>query len=974
MKIRVLFFLISVTFSTYVFSQKPYFQQKVDYYIKVKLNDINHFLTGEERIVYHNNSPDTLTYIYFHLWPNAYLNTETAFAKQLLENKDDSFQRSSVEERGYIDELDFQVDGQKVVIEYDSVYVDICKITLNKLLLPSDSIIITTPFQVKIPGSFSRFGHEDQSYQITQWYPKPAVYDKEGWHPMPYLNQGEFYSEFGSFDVEITLPANYVVGATGELQNKEEIHWLEQKAKATKETDAFNKYEMTIPESSSETKTIRFVEKKIHDFAWFADKRYHVLKDSVQLPNSKRWVITYTMFTNDNARLWKNSQEYIQDALVYYSKWYGDYPYRYCTAVKGAISAGGAMEYPTITVIGNANYPLELEEYIMHEVGHNWFYGVLGFNERCYPFLDEGINSFSEYRYTNEKYKGNKKLYEMFGGEKLANFLNIQDIPFGQYYSLSYKFPQNYGIDQPMNTSSKDLTQLNYGSVIYHKSALAFNYLYHYLGEEKFNEIMQKFYEDWKFKHPAPEDLEKAFRNAIDKNLDWFFKELVSTNKKIDYKIVKAKDNKVLIKNTGDIASPIAITAKSFNEKNFTVWNDGFHRKQWIDVPGLNFEKLVLNDFELPEYNKQNNTLKTKGLFKRVEPLEIDKFQILDKPWKTQLGLLPAIGWNNYNKIMLGAFLYNYAIPLPKLEYQLIPMYGTGNKKFAGLGKITLHTFPNINFSERIDFSLSGRQFGNNIDSYNTMKGEVAFYLKKKEARSLVGNKLSLSYNNIGDQNSNRLSIFNLTYSLNNNRLYNPFSYDFSIDAIKESFRVYTEFNYTMSIKNVKEAVFFRFFGGAVFNEVVYPFYLSGGPMADQYAEDIYAGRNEEYSNPTFWAMQTTHRHGNFYTYTPLASNLIVTGQIKAKIPFLPLYAYGSMGSFDIQHGRDYMSTSSNILYEAGVNFRVAHVYDIYFPVLYSDDISRDLDVRTSNYWQKIRFCIYFEELNLFRFRDKLAK
>lgn len=972
------FTFLFVLISTVLYSQKPYFQQEVDYNIKVKLNDVHHLLVGEERITYHNHSPDTLTYIYFHLWPNAYKNTETAFARQMLENKEESFHLSEMKDKGYIEDLNFLVDGEKVDLEYDPVYIDICKITLNRPLLPSDSIVITTPFKVKIPGDFSRFGRKGQSYQITQWYPKPAVYDNEGWHPMPYLNQGEFYSEFGKYDVEITLPENYVVGATGELQTEEEINWLKEKAIETKKIEYFDKNNMATPASSNNLKKLRYTEKNIHDFAWFADKRYHVLKDSVKIPESQKWVITYTMFTNDEAHLWKNSQEYIQDALVYYSKWYGDYPYRYCTAVKGAISAGGAMEYPTITVIGNANNSLELEEYIMHEVGHNWFYGVLGFNEREHPFLDEGINSFSEFRYIQEKYKGNKKLFELIGGEKAGKFFNIQDVPIDQYYHLSSLFPQSFGVDQPMVTSSETLTLLNYGSIIYHKSTIAFYYLYHYLGEEKFNEIMQQFYEDWKFKHPSPEDLEYAFRTATDKNLDWFFDGLISTTNRIDYKIITAKNNKVLVKNVGDIASPIAITAKSSDEENFTVWNEGFKKKQWIEVPSLEVDEIVLNDFDLPEYNKQNNVLKTKGLFKRIEPLEIDKLQIINKPWKTQLGLLPAFGWNKYNKLMLGAFLYNPLIPLPKVEYQLIPMYGIGNNQFAGMGKVTLHTFPKLSFSERIDFTLSGRQFGNTIDSsasYNKVYGEVALYLQKKNTRSTLKNKVSLSYTNMGDLHSSRKSIYNLSYSLENTRLYNPYTFDFSLDAIKETYRASAEFNYTLKIKEVKEAVFFRLFGGVAFNQPeFFPFYISGGAMADQYASDIYAGRFEEYINPTFWAMQTTKQHGNFYTYTPVASNLIFTAQAKAKIPYLPLYVYGSVGTFDIQYQEEIMSITSRLMYEGGLNFRIASAYDLYFPVFYSRDIQNELDTRTSNYWQKIRFCIYFEELNFFRLRNKQAE
>jgi len=290
------------------------FQQQVNYKINVTLDDTNHFLHADEEIEYINYSPDDLEFIYFHLWPNAYKNNKTAFAKQKISGSimaSTKFHYAREDDRGYIDSLDFRVNGQKVLWEYDPEHIDICKLFLNKPLKSGERITITTPFSVKLPHTFSRLGHVKQSYQISQWYPKPAVYDRYGWHPMPYLDQGEFYSEYGSFDVSITLPKNYVVGATGMLQNKEEIEWLEKKS-AVGSRQLANSTDSIIndlgsekptkngdfPPSDPEMKTLRYVQDNIHDFAWFADKRYNVLKSEVELPHSKRKVTTWLMFTN----------------------------------------------------------------------------------------------------------------------------------------------------------------------------------------------------------------------------------------------------------------------------------------------------------------------------------------------------------------------------------------------------------------------------------------------------------------------------------------------------------------------------------------------------------------------------------------------------------------------------------------------------------------------------------------------------
>src|SRR5688572_937910 len=207
-----------------------YWQQEVNFIIDVSLNDKEHTLDGYEKIEYINNSPDTLKFIWFHLWPNAYKNDQTAYSDQALENGSTDFYFTTKENRGYINRLDFKVNNITAATEDHPQHIDIIKVILPSPLPPGQKTTIATPFHVKLPYNFSRSGHDGQSYQVTQWFPKPAVYDHKGWHPFPYLDQGEFYSEFGKYDVRITLPANYVVAATGELQDANEKEWLKNRS------------------------------------------------------------------------------------------------------------------------------------------------------------------------------------------------------------------------------------------------------------------------------------------------------------------------------------------------------------------------------------------------------------------------------------------------------------------------------------------------------------------------------------------------------------------------------------------------------------------------------------------------------------------------------------------------------------------------------------------------------------------------
>ena len=257
----------------------------------VTLNEKEKTLDAFQKLTYKNNSPDTLTFIWFHIWPNAYKNDRTAFSDQMLKQGNTKFYFASKEERGYINRLDFKVDGVSAKLEDHPQHIDIIKLVLPTPLPPGSTSVITTPFHVKLPYNFSRGGWHKNSFQITQWYPKPAVYDAQGWHPMTYLNQSEFYSEFGDFDVRITLPEDYVVAATGALQNEEEKEWMRQRSipaarrtttvRAKPGTGPGNKATNNLKKTATQpppavataqTKTLRFIQQNVHDFAFLLTK------------------------------------------------------------------------------------------------------------------------------------------------------------------------------------------------------------------------------------------------------------------------------------------------------------------------------------------------------------------------------------------------------------------------------------------------------------------------------------------------------------------------------------------------------------------------------------------------------------------------------------------------------------------------------------------------------------------------------
>ncbi|MBK7944317.1 MAG: hypothetical protein IPJ85_02960 [Flavobacteriales bacterium] len=434
------------------------------------------------------------------------------------------------------------MDGTKAQWGYHAKHIDIGWVKLPAPLQPGGSVTISTPFRVKIPdGKFSRLGHSKQAYYITQWYPKPAVFDATGWHAMPYLTQGEFYSEFGSFDVSITLPANYVVGATGLLQDARERAWMDSLAAVPySETQKFylDKQRVKLnafPPSSERTKTIRYMQDRVHDFAWFADKRFIVRKSSVTLPRSGKSVTTWAMCTPKNALLWSDAVSYVNESVRFYSEHVGDYPYDACTAIDGTISAGGGMEYPMITVIGNMGDKQSLDNVIAHEVGHNWFYGILGSNERDHAWMDEGMNSFLELRYMRMRYPGSGFSIGIPGLKKAASHLSD---PHRAQSELAYRLNARRNLDQSLSLSSDEFTSTNYGTCVYMKSALIMDHLMAYLGEEVMDKCLRAYHDEWKFKHPRPEDMRKVFERESDKNLGWVFNGFIGTDVKYRVKAV----------------------------------------------------------------------------------------------------------------------------------------------------------------------------------------------------------------------------------------------------------------------------------------------------------------------------------------------------------------------------------------------------------------------------------------------------
>ena len=493
-----------------------YWQQEADFDIRVTLDDNTHSLKGFETIRYTNHSPDTLTWLYIHCWPNAYKDQTTALYQQLSQIEERRGKLKKIKDNGYIDQLAFRVNGTSAQTEPHPKYADILKLLLPDKLPPGGEITITTPFFVKIPSYFSRLGHEGKSYMITQWYPKPAVYDSKGWHEMPYLDQGEFYSEYGSFDVHITLPAAYTVGATGALQTKEELEMYKRLGRDNLAGPGLAAHYQ--PKDPGAAKTLDYHAENVHDFAWFADKSLLINYDTLQLPSGKT-VDVFSYYRPNGNREWSHSISYIKDAVRHYSKWIGEYDYPVVSALEGPGNvASGGMEYPMITLITSPRAGREdLDGVLAHEIGHNWFYGMLGSNERLHPWMDEGINTFYEFRYEAEKYRSNTVI-----GSAIPE--RMQKLPPDAFLDAVYDVLDQLKTTEPIETPAADFpSEFDYSLVVYARTAIWMHLLEKTIGTTDFEKGMQLYFFRWKFKHPYPEDLQASLEAVTHSSLDQLF-------------------------------------------------------------------------------------------------------------------------------------------------------------------------------------------------------------------------------------------------------------------------------------------------------------------------------------------------------------------------------------------------------------------------------------------------------------------
>ena len=998
-------------------AQQPYWQQRADHVIRVSLDDRSHVLRGEQTISYTNNSPDTLRFIYIELYMSGFSSKKTFYAKEKLRKGDWDFQKSDAVDMGRVDSLSFTANNQPLSFELDKMNSDYGKLMLTKPLEPGEKIELQNTFRVKLPKTFSRGGHDGQSYQVTQWFPKPAVYDKSGWHPLPYSEQGEFYAEYGSYDVSITLPANYLVGATGNLQTEKEKQWLNELAnkykssldKSNAPTNPFSDGKTMeliyrgFPPTETNVKTLRYTADNVQDFAWFADKRFYVLKSEVTLPISRRKVETWAFFHSEKRKmLWQQATTYIDSAVYFYSKWVGDYAHDQATAVEGALIAGAGMEYPNVMVIGDMNNASSLEQVITHEVGHNWFQGMLGSNERANPWMDEGLNSYYENRVINRQPKTDTNL-----PRGLNKLIGLDKVTPAYTQQLAFLYQARRNEEQPICLHANEFSTLNLGTMVYLKTPVVFNYLEHHIGSDELDKLFQQYFNEYKFKHSQPEDFQRVL-NSSGLELDWLWNDALCSTKRLDYKITSIDTTviagssfyKIGVKNKGGVKGPLNISSLSENEtQTNTKRYGGFLGKNELLFPYSSSTKALRIDAEetMYEYNRHNNTIRTRGLFKKCEPLKLQFLTSIEKPYRNVINVLPAVGYNMYDGFQVGLALHNLRIPPSDFEWALVPIYATQRSAPTGIARVQGYMFPKNFRHIRLTALVSSFAYDESNstlsqDSYSTFykaHGGVQWRLKTPNLDEHA--LLDLKYYYISQRVANHYPgfehvtvydrdyhVFSLGYSFANKRNRNPWSVDFELPVYNDNktfgLRLTAETNYRISYSK-RKGLDLRLFGG-VAPDAVLPLNLGATPGYDDFTFSHYfVGRSEREGlasqqvllNQGGLKYRTAFYNGFDDGFGEHAEGILALN-VKTSLPIPIVFLFADAGMY---LPKSYNSVgTTGFQYDAGIGLRVIpDVLEIYLPLLFSEEVKLNLHSipAYNNWYERVVFTLQLENLDPFK-------
>jgi len=588
---RILILLFTFSLNNIIAQNNTnYWQQHADYTMEIDMDVVKHQYQGKQKLVYTNNSPDTLKSVFYHLHFNAFQpGSEMDVRSRTIVDPDsrvgDRISKLKDDEIGYIKVDKLKQDNKSLNYKVEGTVLEV---ELNRPILPGQKTTFEMAFNAQVPIQIRRSGRDNKegiAYSMTQWYPKLAEYDFEGWHADPYIGR-EFHGVWGDFDVKIKIDKDYILGGTGYLQNPDDIGY------------GYENEGVKVKRKGKKL-TWHFKAPNVHDFTWAADPEY--IHDKLIAKDGT--VLHFLYKDNENIKEnWKKLQPKTEELLLYFNENIGPYPYDQYSVIQGG---DGGMEYAMCTLITGERKFGSLVGVTAHELAHSWFQFVLATNEVQHSWMDEGFTSYISTLAENVIMQENKSF------------------PLERTYN-SYIELANSGVEEPQSTHA-DRYNLNYayGRSAYSKGAVFLSQLGYIIGEENLKKTLKRYYKKWKFKHPTPNDFIRVAEKVTGAELSWYLRDWTTTTNTIDYGIkdVNTTPNATIVtlERIGFMPMPIEV------EVNY----DGGSKKMfYIPLRMMRWEKPNIENtledwpWAYPTYNLEIPV----GSF-RVEKIEIDPSQ-----------------------------------------------------------------------------------------------------------------------------------------------------------------------------------------------------------------------------------------------------------------------------------------------------------------------------------------------------------
>jgi len=649
---------------------KAYWQQDVYYNIKADIDEDTDIINGEEKLIYWNNSLDSLDFVFFHLYQNAFQPDSYLDELQKSNGNNPKYGKYESKKLGTIIEK-FTIDGENVKSELDNT---ILKVYLPKTLHPNEKITFNISFKTYFDSgevrrrmaTYNAWGHKH--YNGVHWYPRISVYDaKFGWTTDQHLGK-EFYGNFGAFDVELTFASNFIVGATGFLLNRNKMLPEELRAKLDikkfKEKP-FNSNPSTIIEyNKDERKTWKYHAENVHDFAFTADPTYRI---------GESWwqdKVCYSLVQEPHASKWQNAADFSSECIRVFSEDFGMYTYHKMIVA----DANDGMEYPMLTL--DSDVDPGYRDLLAHEIGHNWFFGQVGNNETYRALLDEGFTEFLT-AWAMIKIDGENVIEDIPKNKYRRRFHKPTKAIDSEVYN-AYIESATKNEDPIISTHSDCFNgALGHGGgyrQVYYKTATMLYNLQYVLGDKLFLDAMKYYFETWKIAHPYNEDFRDAIIQYTKVDLNWFFDQWLDSDKRIDYSVkVKKLDSidEIIFKRKSRMQMPIdfRIIANDAKTYDYHIPNNWFIKEtnakilpKWhgwdilnpkyevkIDIPSGIKEVIIDPTTRLGDTYMPDNS----SIFKRTYEYDHNLYHTPD--WRNyEIKYRPNIWWNSYDGLKLG--------------------------------------------------------------------------------------------------------------------------------------------------------------------------------------------------------------------------------------------------------------------------------------------------------------------------------